>query len=106
MKSGATDIQNFDRALLRMDNTYIERTNSTSYISIAIELNMKLCTSITFLLITSAQLIAQSDCSSATSVCNFIYDENDSPAGTGNTFEVAPGICQTGGEFNSALYIF
>ena len=89
-----------------MDNSYIERTNSTSYISIAIELSMKLCTSITFLLITSAQLIAQSDCSSATSVCNFIYDENDSPAGTGNTFEVAPGSCQTGGEFNSAWYIF
>lgn len=67
---------------------------------------MKFWTVITFLFITSVQLIAQSDCSSATSVCNFIYDENDSPAGTGNTFEVAPGSCQTGGEFNSAWYIF
>ena len=49
---------------------------------------------------------AQSDCNTAISVCNFVYDENDSPAGTGNTFEVAPGSCQTGGEFNSAWYIF
>ena len=50
--------------------------------------------------------IAQSDCNTAISVCNFVYDENNSPSGTGNTIEVAPGSCQTGGEFNSAWYIF
>jgi gliding motility-associated-like protein len=49
---------------------------------------------------------AQSDCNSAISVCNFIYDETNSPAGTGTVFESAPGTCQTGGEFNSAWYIF
>ncbi len=52
------------------------------------------------------QMHAQSDCNTAISVCNFIYDENNSPSGTGNTFEAAPGSCQTGGEFNSAWYIF
>lgn len=35
-----------------------------------------------------------------------MYDENDSPAGTGQVFESAPGSCQTGGEFNSAWYVF
>ena len=47
-----------------------------------------------------------SDCATAISVCNATYDENDSPAGTGNVFEMAPGSCQTGGEFNSAWYVF
>ncbi len=47
-----------------------------------------------------------SDCNSAVSVCNAIYEEQDSPAGTGQIFEVAPGTCQTGGEFNSAWYVF
>ena len=50
--------------------------------------------------------VAQSDCNTAISVCNFVYDENNSPSGTGDSFEVAPGSCQTGGEFNSAWYIF
>jgi gliding motility-associated-like protein len=47
-----------------------------------------------------------SDCNTAVSVCNAVYDEEDSPAGTGNVYEVAPGSCQTGGEFNSAWYVF
>jgi len=50
--------------------------------------------------------LAQSDCESATSVCNMVYDENDSPSGIGNVIETGPGSCQTGGEFNSAWYIF
>ncbi|MFZ4785682.1 MAG: gliding motility-associated C-terminal domain-containing protein, partial [Flavobacteriales bacterium] len=40
------------------------------------------------------------------SVCEEVYQENNSPAGTGNVFEMAPGTCQTGGEFNSAWYVF
>jgi gliding motility-associated-like protein len=52
------------------------------------------------------RLAAQSDCASAVSVCNLVYDENNSPAGTGATLEAAPGTCQTGGEFNSAWYVF
>ena len=55
---------------------------------------------------TAVCMTAQSDCSSAVSVCDFVYDENNSPTGTGNVFEMAPGSCQTGGEFNSAWYIF
>ncbi len=47
-----------------------------------------------------------SDCNTAVSVCNPVYTENDSPSGTGNVFESAPGTCQTGGEFNSAWYVF
>jgi len=47
-----------------------------------------------------------SDCNTAVSVCNAIYDEQDSPEGIGNVYESAPGSCQTGGEFNSAWYIF
>lgn len=50
--------------------------------------------------------VAQSDCISAVSVCDFVYDENNSPAGTGAVLETSPGSCQTGGEFNSAWYIF
>ena len=61
---------------------------------------------ITLLCIAALRLSAQSDCNSAISVCDFIYDENNSPSGTGASFEVAPGSCQTGGEFNSAWYIF
>jgi gliding motility-associated-like protein len=52
------------------------------------------------------RIFAQSDCESAVSVCNMVYDENDSPSGTGNVIETGPGSCQTGGEFNSAWYIF
>ena len=51
-------------------------------------------------------IFAQSDCESATSVCNMVYDENASPTGTGNVIETGPGSCQTSGEFNSAWYIF
>ena len=47
-----------------------------------------------------------SDCATAISVCNSSYDENDSPSGTGNVFEMAPGSCQSAGEFNSAWYVF
>jgi hypothetical protein len=47
-----------------------------------------------------------SDCATALSVCNNIYTEDNSPAGTGQVFEVGPGSCQTGGEFNSAWYVF
>lgn len=59
-----------------------------------------------FSLLSLNALSQSSDCNSAVSVCNAVYDENDSPAGTGNVFEVAPGSCQTGGEFNSAWYVF
>jgi gliding motility-associated-like protein len=47
-----------------------------------------------------------SDCDDAVSVCDAQYDEQNSPAGTGQVFEMAPGTCQTGGEFNSAWYVF
>ena len=47
-----------------------------------------------------------SDCEDAVSVCNQVYTETNSPAGTGQVFEMAPGTCQTGGEFNSAWYVF
>lgn len=47
-----------------------------------------------------------SDCNTAVSVCSATYEEEDSPAGDGQVVEVAPGSCQTGGEFNSAWYIF
>lgn len=55
----------------------------------------------------SGQSIAQnSDCNTAISVCGEFYQENNSPSGTGNVFEMSPGSCQTGGEFNSAWYVF
>lgn len=47
-----------------------------------------------------------SDCNTAISVCEGVYTESNSPAGTGSVFEVAPGSCQTSGEFNSAWYVF
>lgn len=47
-----------------------------------------------------------SDCNTAISVCAGIYQENNSPQGTGNVFEQSPGSCQTFGEFNSAWYVF
>jgi gliding motility-associated-like protein len=46
------------------------------------------------------------DCNTAVSVCNTIYQETNSPVGTGSIIESAPGTCQTGGEFNSAWYVF
>ena len=52
------------------------------------------------------KVCAQSDCNTAVSVCDFVYDETNSPSGTGTLLEAAPGTCQTGGEFNSAWYIF
>jgi hypothetical protein len=72
---------------------------------------MNSCRDLVFLIfavcVFEVQLIfAQSDCETATSVCNMVYDENDSPAGIGNLIETGPGSCQTGGEFNSAWYIF
>ena len=47
-----------------------------------------------------------SDCETASSVCAGLFEQNDSPSGTGNVFEQAPGSCQTFGEFNSAWYVF
>jgi len=47
-----------------------------------------------------------SDCTTALSVCNDVYEVVNAPAGTGNVFELAPGSCQTSGEFNSAWYVF
>lgn len=47
-----------------------------------------------------------SDCNTAVSVCAESYQENNSPSGTGAVAEFAPGTCQTGGEFNSAWYVF
>jgi gliding motility-associated-like protein len=67
---------------------------------------MKHLLTITLICIATLRLWAQSDCNSAVSVCDFVYDENNSPAGTGAVVEAAPGSCQTGGEFNSAWYIF
>jgi gliding motility-associated-like protein len=46
------------------------------------------------------------DCNTAVSVCNTLYQVTNSPVGTGNIIESAPGTCQTGGEFNSAWYVF
>jgi gliding motility-associated-like protein len=61
-------------------------------------------TSVLFLF--ALQVAAQSDCNTATSVCNAIYDENNSPSGEGiNTSEIPIGSCNTG-EFSSAWYIF
>jgi gliding motility-associated-like protein len=67
---------------------------------------MKHLLTISLICIATLRLSAQSDCNSAVSVCDFVYDENNSPAGTGTVVEAAPGSCQTGGEFNSAWYIF
>lgn len=47
-----------------------------------------------------------SDCNTAVSVCSGLYEQSNSPAGTGNVFEQSPGSCQTFGEFNSAWYVF
>ncbi len=47
-----------------------------------------------------------SDCETASSVCAGLFEQNNSPVGTGNVFEQAPGSCQTFGEFNSAWYVF
>ncbi len=65
-------------------------------------------TSLFLLLAFASNACAQgnSDCNTAVSVCNPQYDEENSPAGTGQVFEMAPGTCQTGGEFNSAWYVF
>lgn len=59
------------------------------------------------LLVVAVKIQAQSsDCNTATSVCASFFSQNNSPEGTGNVFELAPGSCQTGGEFNSAWYVF
>ncbi len=47
-----------------------------------------------------------SDCNTAIPVCDETYVEDNSPTGTGQVFELAPGSCQTAGEFNSAWYVF
>jgi hypothetical protein len=52
------------------------------------------------------QVAAQSDCNTATSVCNAVYDENNSPTGTGaNSLELPFGSCNAS-EVSSAWYIF
>lgn len=67
---------------------------------------MRLLLLFAFLLFSFAVCAQSSDCETAVSVCNNVYQETDSPSGTGNVFEMAPGTCQTGGEFNSAWYVF
>ena len=63
--------------------------------------------SLVFFLISVLDSIAQSsDCETANSVCASLFEQNNSPVGTGNVFELAPGSCQTFGEFNSAWYVF
>ncbi len=56
-----------------------------------------------FVLVFHAQ---NGDCETAIPVCNEVYDENNSPVGTGNIFEQGPNTCQTSGEFNSSWYVF
>lgn len=46
------------------------------------------------------------DCTGAITVCSDLYEETDAPVGTGSLWEVAPGTCQTSGEFNSVWYSF
>jgi len=46
------------------------------------------------------------DCNGAIVVCDDLYEETDAPVGTGSVWEVAPGSCQTSGEFNSTWYTF
>jgi CHU_C Type IX secretion signal domain len=46
------------------------------------------------------------DCGTAIPVCDEVYNENNSPSGTGNVFEQSPNSCQTSGEFNSSWYVF
>lgn len=59
------------------------------------------------LIVIGLQLKAQNgDCNTAISVCNNLYEEDNAPMGTGQVFEMAPGSCQTGGEFNSSWYVF
>lgn len=68
---------------------------------------MKYKLSILTALLCVMQSFAQSDCNSATSICDFVYEETDSPAGTGMLpNEMPPASCNIGGETNSAWYIF
>lgn len=72
-------------------------------------LGQKISSSVLLLLmgVVPLALYAQSsDCNTAISVCAEAYQENNSPSGTGAVAEFAPGTCQTGGEFNSAWYVF
>lgn len=71
-----------------------------------IKLTMKKTTLLIFIFSSSLAFAQNSDCNTAISVCSGVYTESNSPAGTGNVFEVAPGSCQTSGEFNSAWYVF
>ncbi|HEY8403591.1 MAG TPA: gliding motility-associated C-terminal domain-containing protein [Flavobacteriales bacterium] len=70
------------------------------------KLNLYIRTLLIVVAVPFASRAQNGDCSTAISVCNSIYQETNSPVGTGNVYEVAPGSCQTGGEFNSAWYIF
>ena len=52
------------------------------------------------------QLAAQGDCNTATSVCDAVYDENNSPTGQGiNENEIPFGSCNAS-EVSSAWYVF
>lgn len=60
-----------------------------------------------FLLVWSVPVWSQNgDCNTAVSVCEDVYSIPNSPAGTGNVVEIAPGTCNTSGEFNSSWYVF
>ncbi|MFN5619953.1 MAG: gliding motility-associated C-terminal domain-containing protein [Flavobacteriales bacterium] len=67
---------------------------------------MKLVIVMLVLMFAALGVGAQSDCNTAISVCNAIYDENNSPAGTGIVNDIPLGSCNVGGETNSAWYIF
>lgn len=66
---------------------------------------MKKIIALCFCFLTLSLWAQFSDCNTALSVCNDFYQENNSPAGTGNLFETVPGSCN-GSEFNSAWYVF
>jgi gliding motility-associated-like protein len=84
--------------------------NTTNFTTCKSYINMKFFRtvfSLVFFLISVLDSIAQSsDCETANSVCASLFEQNNSPVGTGNVFELAPGSCQTFGEFNSAWYVF
>jgi gliding motility-associated-like protein len=84
--------------------------NTTNFTICKSYINMKFFRtvfSLVFFLISVLDSIAQSsDCETANSVCASLFEQNNSPVGTGNVFELAPGSCQTFGEFNSAWYVF
>jgi gliding motility-associated-like protein len=87
-----------------------EMVNTTIFTIGKSNINMKffsIIISLVLVFANSLDCIAQSsDCETANSVCSSLFEQNNSPVGTGNVFELAPGSCQTFGEFNSAWYVF